>query len=220
MICLLLVLPIGVYVIWQHTVADMPLIIHIPPPPPTPNPNARDYYLRAQQQLAATAMPEDGPGHHIEQPWDALAPEKITVAQQAQAFAATTGVLTTLHAGFAYPYLAPARRSLKQFELSEYSKERDLARYLRFAAKEYTERGDWGEAVACHLDAVRLGSDIPQHAVLIGDLVGIAVQSLGRAEIWDTIEHLNGMQARAATARMQHIVDHQTSFADTLQEEE
>lgn len=208
---------IGGFFIWRATLEDAPLDLHIPPPPAMPHPNALDYYLKANSQLNALPLPGNR-AKQTDQLWDVPATEKHTLAEKDQVLADTRQGLATLREGFNYPYMAPANRSFKHL-YPEYSKERDLARYLRFAAQTHAAHGDWSVAAECDLDALRLGTDPPHGASLIGMLVGVAIQSIGRSQLWESIPHLNAAQARSATARMTQIVLRKTSLADTIQEE-
>src|SRR5262249_42652531 len=61
--------------------------------------------------------------------------------------------------------------------------------------------------------------EIPHGGVLIGELVGIACQAIGRRDLWGYADHLDGAQARAAAQRLEGIMARHFSFADTLQEE-
>ncbi|MCW3054952.1 MAG: hypothetical protein JWN14_4122, partial [Chthonomonadales bacterium] len=99
------------------------------------------------------------------------------------------------------------------------AKYRGMARLLSLQGKVRAEKGDWGGAVDSNLDAVRLGEDVPHGSVLIGYLVGVACQAIGRKPIWTSVEHLNAAQSRAAATRLESIMDRHFSFADTLQEE-
>lgn len=211
---LLLVLLVGGFAIWKSTIRDAPFPLNIPQPPAMPQPNALDYYLKAYTQM----NPMDARGVIAEQLWDSTTPEKSTLMEKEKALADTRQALATIRQGFNYPYLASADRSLSHMH-PEYSRMRELAHYLRFAARTKAAQGDWSGAVTCDLDALRLGSDVPQHAVLIGALVGDAIQALGRDNSWVTCTHLTAAQARDAGARMTQIVARSTNLADTMQEE-
>ncbi len=153
----------------------------------------------------------------IEQPWNAISSTKFTQQQLAKVLTVTQPALATLREGFTYQYLAPPCRSLDH-RSPENSKERDLARYLNFAGATLAAQGNWSEVVDCDLDALRLGCDPPQHGGIIGLYLGASCQGLGGEHIWDALAHLNAAQARAATTRMQDIINRQTSLVDILQE--
>ncbi len=80
-------------------------------------------------------------------------------------------------------------------------------------------KGDWSGASDSYLDAIRMGEDIPHGSVLIGELVGIACQAIGRRPMYDTIDHLNAAQSRAVAQRLETVMSRHFSYADTLQEE-
>ena len=64
-----------------------------------------------------------------------------------------------------------------------------------------------------------MGEDIPRGSTLIGALVGMACQAIGRKPLWDTVDHLNAAQTHAALARLTSILERRVPFADTVEEE-
>ena len=101
-----------------------------------------------------------------------------------------------------------------------YQKVRGLARLLSLQAQVDTEKGDMGGAINAGLDAIQLGETIPHGGPLIGMLVGVACQAIGRKQAWNEADHLSATQARAAARRLESIRTGHIPFADTLQEEE
>ena len=64
----------------------------------------------------------------------------------------------------------------------------------------------------------RLGEDVPRGGVVIAQLVGDACEAIGQRPMWETVEHLNAAQSRAAAQRLQTIMDRHFAYADTVQE--
>jgi len=175
-----------------------------------PNPNAFDFYVKAGN--AITGDTQIGNAISIKPPTTVTLAQKEALVQQ------NLGALNTLHRGFAYPYVDPSARSISTL-FPFYAKFRSTARLLSLQSQVRAQKGDWGGAVDSNLDAVRLGEDVPHNAVLIGHLVGVACQAIGRKPIWGSVEHLNAAQSRAAATRLESIMERHFSYADTLQEE-
>jgi hypothetical protein len=126
--------------------------------------------------------------------------------------------LVLLRQGLNYTHMAPPVRS-PATTLPYLSQDRALARLLELEAEVREERGDLTGAVNSRLDAMQLGAMLPNRNIMIGKLVGIACEAIGRKPLWDMVDRLNAAQARAAARRMEHIVQLHVPFADTLQEE-
>lgn len=203
-------------VFWLRAVNSGPPIVI--PNPTLPSPNAFDFYVKAGNAIVDEnkvdfaistrhSVSRTEPDDHAY----SLAEKDALVAENARA-------LGLLRRGFAYPYLNPSARSFSAL-FPYFAKFRGTARLLTLEGQARRGHGDWGGAVSCNLDAVRLGVDVPHGSVLIGDLTGIACQAVGRRPAWDAVGHLSAPQARAAARRMEDIEARQLSYADTLQEE-
>ncbi len=70
------------------------------------------------------------------------------------------------------------------------------------------------------MDAIQLGETMPRGGPLIGMLVGVACQSIGRRQAWGAVDHLNAAQAAALARRLETIRASHVPFADTMQAEE
>ena len=213
----------GVFVWWS--LINRPYQVAIPPPPPVPSPNAYDCYIQALKQLRYACLPDYGNPKALGLDWDDGLAAKYTLAQRDQLLAATRTGLGKLREGFAYPFqapFAPPESSVIYGALYQtkrgYRDEFLLARYLKFAADTSIMHGDWDGAMTCDLDALRLGSDIPQHDGMFGMSSATSCQRIGRVNIWKVIDHLNATQARAATQRLQEIIHRQVSQADMWQQ--
>lgn len=202
--------------LWLRAMNSTPTIVI--PTPTLPSPNAFDSYVAAGRAIVDEnkvdyAISKRHSVSHSE-PDDhaySLAEKDALVAENARA-------LTLLRHGFAFPYLNPPARSFNT-PFPYFAKFRGTARLLTLEAQVRQGHGDWAGAVGSDLDSVRLGVDVPHGGVLIGYLVGIACQAIGRRPAWDRVAHLTAPEARAAARRMEDIEVRQVPFADTLQEE-
>ncbi len=218
------------------------------PTPVMPSPNARDSYLKALTAFVPYQIPTSrgtysltfstienqyyrqgpmsdpnfgkGPGiaaSHGERkngkdPQPSLAELQALSRLNAPALAA-------LRVGFNYDYHGTPERSFTTL-FPEYSQFRELARDLAIDAQIKRMSGDWQGAANDSLDCIRFGSDTPRGSIMIGLLVGIAIQAIGRSGLEQAIDHLDATSARAAARRLEDVDRRHTAFADVLQEEE
>ncbi len=199
---------LGLIVLWWTAAMRNP-VVDIPTSA-MPKPNAFDYYVSAGNAVVGD-----------KQIGDAVATKPLTpysLGQKEALVQQNASVIQTLHQGFAYPYLSPPARSINAL-FPYFAKFRGVARLLSLRGQVKAARGDWRGAADSYLDAIRLGEDVPHGSVLIGELVGVACQAIGRRPMWETANHLNAAQAHAASMRLQSILARRFSYADTLQEE-
>jgi hypothetical protein len=186
------------------------------PSPALPQPNAYDFFRAAGSAVKdsdkigfalapkTASLPKDRPPY-------TRAEREALVRENADA-------LRVLRAGFAFPYREAYIHSYNTV-FPYYAEFRNLARLLALEAQTEAARGDWSGAVNSRLDAMQLGTEIPHGGALIGKLVGIACQAIGRGETWDAVSHLNAAQSRSAAQRLEAILARRVPFADTMREE-
>jgi len=198
----------GIGGLWWNAAMKTPHVVI--PTPTLPTPNAFDFYVKASDAIVKYKEIGDASGTKPTVVLD-LAHRKALVQPN-------LGAIGTLHQGFAYPYVNPPVRSLETL-FPYYAKFRGMARLLSMQGKIRSEEGDWSGAMESDLDAMRIGADIPHGSVLIGQLVGIACQAIGRRPMWNSVDRLTAAQSRSAAMRLESIMDRQVPFADTMQEE-
>jgi hypothetical protein len=206
---------------------EMPAPVLVPSPV-IPSPNARDIYTDAEALMRdseavgwsiSTPMVlglDDNPrlaadptsGYHI-----------FTEAEKEKLVAENLPAIAKLHDGMQYAYLEPPARSFDA-QFPYLAKARAMARLLSLAGQTRAAQGDWGGAMDAYIDDIRLGSDLPHGAVLIGLLVGVACESIGRRHINEVVDHLSLEHARADANRMAQIVADEVPASQTFQEEE
>lgn len=213
-ILLILAIAAGVFVGMVYNwyrVANITPEIAIPMPT-MPSPNAHDYFVRA--------------GNMVQQEKDvgnALSTKPIngityTQADREKLVRLNAPALKTLREGFAYTYWSPPMRSFTDM-FPYYAKFRGLARLLSLEGQTRVGQGKYGDAMDSYLDTMRLGVEIPHGAVLIGELVGIACEAIGRAPTWKIVDKLDAKQSKAAIKRLEAITAKRPPYPDTLQEE-
>lgn len=204
------------FIQWMRYLNQLPSVSV--PTPTMPSPNAFDYFNKSGSLVRDSskvdyaisiyhATPPYGPDDH---PYTQAEKEKL-VRENADA-------LTTLRRGFAYPYVNPPVRSFSTL-LPYYTKYRQLARLLTLEGQVKAARGDWSGAIDSNIDAIHIGVMVPHGSVLIGSLVGIACEAIGRKPIWENYRHLNAAQCTAAAQHLETLSTLHVPFADTLKEE-
>jgi len=218
MLLLGLIVPLALGAFFWFRALDQNPTVSIPTPT-MPTPNARDYYVAAANavvddaKIEAARAPQNPAGQSTGgQPPPSLADKEKLVAENA-------GAVQLLHRGFQYPYQEPPSRSFTTM-FPHYAKIRALARFLSLEAQVDAEKGDVGGAMSASLDAIQMGERLPHGGPLIGMLVGVACQAIGRKQAWRLVDGLDAAQARAAARRLEIIRTGHVPFADTLQEEE
>ncbi len=141
----------------------------------------------AKEAAGNAAGPRAGQNSNAPQP--SLAELRELVRLNESTFAA-------LHAGFHHEFREPPMRSFFAPGNPTYAYYRSLARRIAIAAQVKRMSGDWNGAANMSLDGIRIGSDIPRGAGMLGMLVGDAIQAIERTSLEETIDHLNAAQAR------------------------
>jgi hypothetical protein len=182
----------------------------VPAKPQAPSPNAFDTYRGAAQLLVNTKQIGDALGSK---------PAVVLSLPQKEALLNSNGAaLRMLRGAFSQEYYDPSVRSIYTL-YPYYAQFRAMARLFAFEGSVRAQKADWNGAVQSDLDCMRLGATIPRGGPLIGELVGIACQAIGRRNLWDYIGHLDARQARLASKLMQDIDKLYVPYPDTLQEE-
>jgi hypothetical protein len=192
---------------WTAAMKTAPLAI---PNPVLPNPNAFDFYV-----AAGSAITND---NQVGNAASTKPPTPFSLAQKEALVQQNAGVITTLHQGFAYPYLNPPCRSNTTL-LPYFARYRSLARLLLLRGNVQAEKGDWAGAFDSYLDVLRLGEDVPHGSILLGAMVGRACRGMGRRPMWEGVAHLDAAQSKSAATRLAGIMERHFAYADTLQEE-
>jgi len=203
------------------------------PTPAMPEPNALDIYLAALQlkvpSIATPARPY--PNLTLDDVRECIIAGKIgpnpkreagsvapKLADMRVLMAKNAPMLAKVREGFTAEYREIPMRSFNQ-SFSHCSKMRDLTRAMLADGKVKCAGGDWDGGAESFLDAIRLGNDSARGGVLISMLVGVALQAIGRSEVWDTLDHVSGAEARHAARRLEEMAARQVPYTDVLREE-
>ena len=201
---LFVVLVAGPYAYWAWLNADP--VVNIPPAVDT-GAAARTAYMNAEaamHQDQMIDMPNKQPAP--------LAARDAVLAQNATA-------LALFQQAQALPFRDTPMRSFGTL-YPHWSKMRELARLQSFAARVKADHGDYPAAVDHEIDTISMGSRLGTGGPLIGLLVGLAYEAIGRKSLWTDLTHLNAAQARQATNRLLATAALHPNYADVLQEED
>ncbi len=210
---LVLVLMLGVHFLNVTPVVTIPQ-------PTLPSPNAFDDFQAATEKIPAgqTKAAADALWANLKIPSYKPREKKPSEAERAELVRQYVPALEQLRKGLDHPYLEPPARSFTH-TYPHFAQFRDLARVLRLEGQVRARQGDWSGAMESSLDNLHLGAKIPHGGVMIGQLVGIAIQSIGRKDTWEIAGHLSGPEARAAIQRLARIREERFPYWRTLEEE-
>jgi hypothetical protein len=198
---------------WWWITIDTNPVVAIPPYPAAPVPNAYDSYVAA---CSAISMGKNPAAAAVS---DAKEYPKYSLSEKEALVATNAGAIATLRAGFGDDYREPNNRSFHAL-FPAFGSYRNMARFLAFSAHVRAEKGDYTASLRLALDGMELGQAGQHETVLIGCLVGIALQSIGRTPAWDILPQLSEQDAAAGARRVASIMARQPAdFASVLTEE-
>lgn len=167
-----------------------------------PIPNAREYFVRAGDAL----VDKDKIGTEL-----TLSEKQKLVERNAQA-------LQILREGFSYEYQMTST-VFDEAAMKSNANLRALARLLVTEGQSHAARGDGKQATNSFMDALRLGTEIPRGAPLIGTMLGVAIESIGRRSLWEIANQSDAVTARQAARRLEIIEARRHLFAEMLRDE-
>lgn len=143
---------------------------------------------------------------------------EYTLEERADLVRANAPALAALREGLGRAYLAPPVRS-SQARMPYLDEYRKLARLLRLESEVRAARGETGKAARSALDAIALGIEVEHSSPVMGKLVGVACEAIGRSALWDLIPRLSAAEATAAARRLEELSVGKPSTSDTFTEE-
>ena len=180
------------------------------PTPTMPKPNAFDVYVKAAGQIVRN--------EEIAALSDSKTRGKYSLAQRESLLRANRAALATFRYGLTMDCRSvPVRTYFEKYP--PYDKFREGARLMALESRVRAERGDAKGAADAGLDGVTMGKQIMIGSPLLGGLVGVACQAVGRRPVWDVIERLEAREARASLLRLEKMRRIKADYADLLTEE-
>ncbi len=184
-----------------------------------PNPNAFDNYLKATKLLVDKKNIDNALKMMTQLKKDSsngVSPKNLTLIERV--VDSNHSALSELRKGFPYEYMGPQSTSINQL-YPYYSGFRKLAQLLSMNAYLKTCKAEYGVAMDESLNAMELGSDLPNDRIVIALLVGIACQKTSRRIAWDAIDNLNARETEESLRRVQRMGANSIPLAQTLEQE-
>ena len=132
--------------------------------------------------------------------------------------AANTEAIAKIRQALSQEYRQPVTYETSQL-FPEYAEHRELARLLAFASKTHADSGNYSEAARCATDALALGMKIPRGGALIGALVGIACEAIGRNALLRVVGDLDATALKTTLERLDALEQERWPLAETLEVE-
>ncbi len=192
---------------------NTPPKIVIPPPPPLPSPNARDYFIKACDLMKDSDLVGQSVAGKINGYLIPLSSREID-----KLLNKNNPALKILREGMKFQYQEPATRSMNTL-YPHYAKFRNMAKLLSIVAKSKQLHLDWRGAMNSSLDSIEMGNKVPNGGSLIGGLVGVSIQTIGRKSLESTIPHLDAISAKIGGTRFLDICDKPIPTTDIMLEE-
>lgn len=139
------------------------------------------------------------------------AAEKNYVDANQQTLAAARDALT-------YPYIDMTPRSPNAL-FPYFAQYRKIARLYLCESHVKSKANDYSGAASSALDAIQLGETVPKGSIIIGKLVGIACEAIGRRPLRACIPHLSAVECKELCKRYESLCRLHVSEQDTLTEE-
>jgi len=228
---ILFVVMIGGIGYWFYSININPVVSI--PTPAMPEPNALNAYLNAYSLIVPSIYTPAGshPSLTVDRIGECIHAGKIgpvprwgagaappRMSDMQALLAKNAPVIAKVQQGFACEYMNTPARSFSQLP-PYYAKMRGLTRVLVADGDVKCASGDWDDGADRYLDIMRVGSDIPRGGPMIAMLIGVAIQSIGRWELWPALDHVSGAGARISAQRLEAMATRQVSYAEVLQEE-
>ncbi|MBC8143045.1 MAG: hypothetical protein H7Y38_16595, partial [Armatimonadetes bacterium] len=182
-------------------------------------PNAATFYMAATDALDLNAINQSVRG--VKHGTAFLMDAPITVQKAPVALAQPA--LNLLRQGMQYPYLPNGQTNFVKSDpntgrglnrpVVNFIALREMARLLAADASVRASEGNTVGAMESSLDAVRLGVDAAQGHTLTDGMIGVLLQGIGTTEAMKHIAGLSAAEARAATTRLQSIMERERTAA-------
>jgi hypothetical protein len=104
--------------------------------------------------------------------------------------------------------------------LPELTNLKRLAQAIAAEGKLADQEGRYQDALASYLEVVRLGNQADRGGVIIDELVGIAVESIGLAELQKLTGRLDAKDARVAAASLTELDQQDQTWNEVLRQED
>jgi hypothetical protein len=177
----------------------------LPPVQPLPNPNGYDDFVKAGQLL-----PAETPDY------DKLKPEELR-----QAVSANAAALSLARDGLSNQCRVPIQFSETYISnhLNDLPRLKRLAQAFAAEGKlaEMENRPD--DAARSYLDTIHLANESSRGGVLIDELVGIAIESIGTSHLTNLVDQLDAKSCREGAATLENFDSQKQTLNEVMQQE-
>ncbi len=120
--------------------------------------------------------------------------------------------------GLKQPYVPPRMTSHNQL-FPDFAHLRALARLMGLQAEEHLAQGRPDMALETCVDTIEMGEKVSRATTIIGRLVANALDAIGRAQAWHTVDKVGANASRSAALRLAVIDALRAPLSFTLREE-
>lgn len=177
----------------------------LPPIQPLPNPNGYDDLVKAGRMTSSNS------GNF----------ERMNEEQLRETVSANAEALALVRAGLSNECRVPLQFSQTYVEnhIHDLVNLRNLAHAFVAEGKLAEMENRLNDATKSYLDAVRLGNEAGRGGVLIDEMVGLAIGSIGTGHLQKIIDQLDAKSCRETAATLETLDAQRQSWADILQQE-
>jgi hypothetical protein len=201
---LLLLIPTAVIL----TIAGLLIFQELQPLPsiqPLPNPNGYDDLVKAGEMMAIDV------GNY----------DKMNQAELRELVAKNAGALSLARTSSSNECRVPFQFSQTYVEnhIHDLVNLRNLAHAFVAEGKLAEMENRLNDATKSYLDTVRLGNEAGRGGVLIDEMVGLAIGSIGTGHLQKMVDQLDAKSCREAAATLETLDAQRQSWSDILQQE-
>lgn len=207
---ILALLGVGVTAWVVSIYVDSPKIA-TPTRPPIPKPNGFDALKVAGEKIVRKDDIGTAASRTAKVKWTSDRKQKLVQENK--------GALDAARAALQLPYMERNNYVSLDTPFPHYLPFRNLARLFSLSGDLAWKSGDHRRAVDDSLSAITIGRRVPHRAILIGALVGLACEIIGRRPLWDNLEQMDEKTAMYCLKRLESLQKERLPFSVTLEEE-
>jgi hypothetical protein len=176
-----------------------------PTPPPLPNPNGYGDLVKAGEMVAVESGNYDG----------------MNAAQLRELAGRNTEALALARNGFSNECRVPLQFSTNYLNahLNELASLKRLAQGFVAEGRLAEMENRTNDAVQAFLDTIHLGNEAARGGVLIDNLVGIAINAMGTANLETQVPRLDASTCLRAAAALETLDSHGQTLKESMQQE-
>lgn len=177
----------------------------IAPLKPLPGPNGYDEFQKAAHSLASDAGTYGKPG----------TPELRTLV------AANSNALVIARSGLQMQCRVPVQYSMSYVSnhLEQLANMKQLGQAFAAEGKLAEADGRFADAAASYLDTIRLGMNAGNGGTMLDELVGIAIENIGSAELQGIVRKLDKETCRNAASALEEISSQRQTWNEIREQE-